>query len=79
MCAVRVENTSPFRGKREYVIEGKPDGYPEGSTLFGSCVAGRFQLVEYEDGEIMGGGFFDTLEEARAERKRAMALDKDQS
>lgn len=62
---------------REYVIEGP---YPEGSTLFGSCVARRYQLVEYETpGGIVGGGFFDTKEEAEAEKARAIALDKDQS
>ena len=46
----------PFyeKGKREYIIEGP---YPEGSTLFGSSVAGKFQLIEYVDDEIMGGSF----------------------
>ena len=59
----------PFyeNGKREYIIEGP---YPEGSTLFGSSVAGKFQLIEYVDDEIMGGSFFATKDEAREERRR---------
>ena len=58
----------PFyeKGKREYIIEGP---YPEGSTLFGSSVAGKFQLIEYVDDEIMGGSFFATKDEAREERR----------
>ena len=59
----------PFyeKGKREYIIEGP---YPEGSTLVGSSGAGKFQLIEYVDDEIMGGSFFATKDEAREERRR---------
>ena len=72
-----MSNVNSRKGNKEYVIEGP---YPEGSTLFGSCVADRYQLVEYETpGGIVGGGFFNTLEEAEAERIRCIALDKDQS
>ena len=53
---------------RTYVIEGP---YKEGSHLFGSSIAGKFQLIEYdEDDEIVGGAFFKTMEEARTERRR---------
>ena len=53
---------------RRYVIEGP---YKEGTHLFGSSIAGRFQLIEFdENDEIVGGAFFDTMDEARTERKR---------
>ena len=53
---------------RHYVIEGP---YKEGTHLFGSSIAGKFQLIEYdENDEIVGGAFFKTMDEARAERKR---------
>ena len=53
---------------RHYVIEGP---YKEGTHLFGSSIAGKFQLIEYdEDDEIVGGAFFKTMEEARTERRR---------
>tara|TARA_B100000131_G_scaffold289920_1_gene302307 strand:- start:1405 stop:1593 length:189 start_codon:yes stop_codon:yes gene_type:complete len=53
---------------RTYVIEGP---YKEGTHLFGSSIAGKFQLIEYdEDDEIVGGAFFKTMEEARTERRR---------
>ena len=59
---------------RHYVIEGP---YKEGTHLFGSSIAGRFQLIEYDDNdEIVGGAFFDTMEEARAERRRVAGLRK---
>ena len=54
--------------RRHYVIEGP---YKEGTHLFGSSIAGKFQLIEYdENDEIVGGAFFKTMEEARAERRR---------
>ena len=53
---------------RHYVIEGP---YKEGTHLFGSSIAGKFQLIEYdENDEIVGGAFFKTMDEARAERRR---------
>ena len=53
---------------RHYVIEGP---YKEGTHLFGSSIAGKFQLIEYdENDEIVGGAFFKTMEEARSERRR---------
>ena len=59
---------------RHYVIEGP---YKEGTHLFGSSIAGRFQLIEYDDNdEIVGGAFFDTMEEARTERRRVAGLRK---
>ena len=56
------------KSSRTYIIEGP---YPEGSTLFGSSVAGKFQLIEYEGDEIMGGAVFKTKDEAREERRRS--------
>ena len=55
------------KSSRTYIIEGP---YPEGSSLFGSSVAGKFQLIEYVEDEFMGGSFFATKDEAREERRR---------
>lgn len=60
--------------KRTYVIEGP---YLDGATLFGSCVAGRFQLLEYDENEeIVGGQFFSTLDEARDFRRELTRIRK---
>ena len=65
---------SPSMDARHYVIEGP---YKEGTHLFGSSIAGKFQLIEYdENDEIVGGAFFSTMEEARAERRRVAGLRK---
>ena len=36
----------------------------EGETIFGSRTAGEYFVRRYEDEEEMGGGFFNTMEEA---------------
>ena len=38
----------------------------KGETIFGSRTAGEYFVREYEDNEEMGGGFFNTMEEAEA-------------
>ena len=38
----------------------------EGEKIFGSRTAGEYFVREYEDGEEMGGGFFNTMKEAEA-------------
>ena len=36
----------------------------EGEKVLGSPTAGRYHVLEYMDGEQMGGQFFETMKEA---------------
>ena len=38
----------------------------EGSTMFGSPIYAPIHVTEFEDGEIKGGQFFKTMDEAFA-------------
>ena len=40
-----------------------------GETIFGSRTAGEYFVRRYEDEEEMGGGFFNTMEEAETNVK----------